>query len=335
MTTGAGSRSVLVVAAAGLTEHATLPDALAAARDTGGFAWLDLAEPSEADLAELGRHLGLPPLAVEDAVTAAQRPKLEIYGNQVFTVLRPARYLDSDELVEIAEIAIFLRPDAVVTVRHGATDVPDRVRAELVEPDPELLDFGPAAVLYRVADLVVDDYEDVVTSLDADLAEIEGEVFGPDEEDHSHRIYRLKDEVAQLRRAVDPLVRPMEQLAGADVPPVAAHTAHHFRDVYDHVLRASESIDLIDRQLSDALEANSASVTMVQNRIALRQNADMRKISAWGAIGLVPTAIAGVYGMNFQHMPGLSSWWGFPVTLAATTLVCLLLHRAFRRNGWL
>jgi magnesium transporter len=317
-----------------LPDPATLPDALAAARASGGFVWLGLLQPSHARLSEVAAELGLPDLAVEDAVTAHQRPKLEAYPDLTFMVLRPVRYVDSDEVVDVAEVAVFLGADFVVTARHGTSDVLTRVRRELDDPNTDLPDFGPSVVLYRAADLVVDQYESVVDDLEVDVDQIEDEVFGS-EDDHSERIYKLKDEVASFQRAVAPLVRPMEQLVASQAPNVREDSAHHFRDVLDHVLRAAESVAVIDRQLTDALEVNTARVTVVQNRIALRQNEDMRKISSWAAIGLVPTAVAGVFGMNFRHMPGLDWWWGFPVTMAVTALGCLALFRAFRRNGWL
>lgn len=317
------------------TGRMSLADALQTVRAGGGFLWLGLAQPSDAQIGEVAEALALPALAVEDAVTAHQRPKLEVYGDLTFMVLRPVSYLDREEMVEVAEVAVFLGPDFVVTVRHGPSDVLAHVRRELDDPGTELPDFGPSVVLYRVADLVVDQYEQVVGELERDIDEIEGEVFGPDDADHSERIYKLKDEIATFQRAVAPLTRPIEQLVAAQAPHVREDSTHHFRDVQDHVLRAAESVDLMDRQLSAVLEVNTARVTVVQNRISLRQNEDMRKISAWAAIGLVPTAVAGIFGMNFHQMPGLSWAWGFPVTMALTTVACLVLFRAFRRNGWL
>ncbi len=313
----------------------TLRDGLTQARDQGGFVWLGLANPSEAEITEVAAELDLPDLAVEDAVTAHQRPKLEVYGDVVFVVLRPVRYVDRQEVVEVSEIALFLGADFVVTVRHGSSNVLRRVRRELDHDAPEVLAFGPSTVLYRAADLVVDDYEAVVTELDVDVDEIEDEVFGPDEEDHSQRIYRLKEEVASFRRAIAGLARPVELLTEGRVKHVSRDAGEYFRDVHDHVIRASESIDVIDRQLTDVLEANTARVSMVQNRISLQQNSDMRKISAWAAMALLPTVIAGIYGMNLGVWPGADRPWGFPVVLGLMAVAVLSLFRAFRRNGWL
>lgn len=313
----------------------TLDEAQAAVHASGGFVWLGLAQPSDAQIGEVAEALGLPALAVEDAVTAHQRPKLEVYGDLTFMVLRPVTYLEREEMVEVAEVAVFLGTDFVVTVRHGHSDVLARVRRELDDPATELPDFGPSVVLYRVADVVVDQYEQVVGELERDIDEIEGEVFGPDDADHSERIYKLKDEIATFQRAVAPLCRPIEQLVAAQAPHVRADSTHHFRDVHDHVLRAAESVDLMDRQLTAVLEVNTARVTVVQNRISLRQNEDMRKISAWVAILAVPTMIAAIYGMNFEEMPELGTRYGYYVVLGVIVLACVVLHRVFKRSGWL
>jgi magnesium transporter len=307
----------------------------AAAHRTDGYVWVGLREPTDADIAEVAAEFALPDLAVEDAVHAHQRPKLEVYDDVVFVVLKPVRYVDHVEVVEITEIAMFLRPHAVVSVRHGEGGVLRQVRAELdagVAPD---VDFGPAGVLYRTADRVVDSYEAALGHIELDVDDIESRVFGPGEDDHSERIYKLKQEVAEFRRAVLPLQRPLERLAAGEVPHVPPAAEPYFRDVHDHLLRAADALEVIDRQLSDVLQANTARVTTGQSRVALRQNEDMRKISAWAAIALVPTAIAGIYGMNFEHMPELGTRYGYFVVLAVILGACVSLHRAFRRNRWL
>ncbi len=305
------------------------------ARDTSGFVWIGLRQPSDADIAQVAEEFQLPALAVEDAVTAHQRPKLEVYGDVVFVVLKPVRYVDYDEVVDVAEIAMFVGPHFVVTVRHGDSDVLRRVRAELESPSGHELEFGASTVLYRAADLVVDGYEQAIEHILYDFDEIEARVFGLSTDDHAERIYTLKQEVAQFRRALAPLARPLENLAAGTVRLIAAESAPYFRDVYDHLLRASDALEAIDRQLSDVLQANAARVTTTQSRIALRQNEDMRKISAWAAIALVPTAVAGIYGMNFDTMPELRWKYGYFLVLAVIVTVCGSLHRLFRRNGWL
>lgn len=306
-----------------------------AARDTPGYVWIGLREPTDADIAEVAEQFRLPTLAVEDAVHAHQRPKLEVYDDVVFAVLKPVRYVDHVEVVEITEIAMFLRPHAVVSVRHGEGGVLRQVRAELDAGVPDELDFGPAGVLYRTADRVVDAYETALEHIDLDVDDIERLVFGPGEDDHAERIYKLKQEVAEFRRAMLPLQRPLERLAAGEVPSVPGAAEPYFRDVLDHLLRAADAIEVIDRQLTDVLQANTARVTMGQSRVALRQNEDMRKISAWAAIALVPTAIAGIYGMNFEHMPELGTRYGYFVVLAVIAGACVGLHRAFKRNRWL
>lgn len=304
------------------------------ARETAGFVWIGLQQPSAEDIAVVAREFRLPAVAVEDAVKAHQRPKLDVFDDVVFVVLRPVRYIDHDEVVEFSELALFVGVHFVVTVRHGESDVLHRVRAEL---DAGELGgpAGPTAVLHRAADLVADGFEDAVEQINDDIDDIEAQVFGPGEDDHAERIYKLKREIAEFRRAVAPLSRPLERLGDGEVPGVDPSWATSFRDVHDHVLRATEHIEGFDNLLTDVLQANVARVTVGQSRIALRQNEDTRRISAWAAIALVPTAIAGVYGMNFQNMPELGWRFGYPAVLVFIAVVCTVLHRAFRRNGWL
>ncbi|WP_448631395.1 magnesium and cobalt transport protein CorA [Cellulomonas soli] len=314
----------------------SLADAALAAREREGFVWVGMQGPSDEDIAEVAALFDLPALAVEDAVHAHQRPKLELDGDIVFAVLKPIRYVDHVEVVDVAELAFFLGPTFVVTVRHGQCDVLAHVRSELESGlEPPRDGFGPAGVLYRAADLVADGYEQALQLINEDVDEIEALVFGPGADDHAERIYKLKSEVAEFRRAVLPLVRPLERLAAGGVPHVPAEAEAYFRDVHDHVLRAADGVELADRQLSDVLQANTARVTTGQSKVALRQNEDMRKISAWAAIALVPTAVAGIYGMNFDHMPELRWRYGYFVVLGVIAGTCLGLHRLFRRNGWL
>ncbi len=250
-------------------------------------------------------------------------------------MLRPVSYIDSEELVETEEIALFLGQHFVVSVRHGNTPLLSQVRTELDRRSLPNDLTGPTAVLHRVADLIVDQYAVVARAIDDDVAEIEAQVFGEREGDHAERIYRLKREVLEFRRAVLPLVDPMYRLMNGNVPGVDPQSRQFFRDVHDHVLRAADEIERHDRLLSDILQANVARVSVGQNEVSVRQNEDMRKISAWAAIALVPTAIAGIYGMNFDNMPELSWRYGYFVVLGVIGGACLMLHRAFKRNGWL
>lgn len=312
-----------------------LDRAAEAARSTSGFVWIGLRQPTADDIAMVADEFGLPPLAVEDAVKAHQRPKLDVYDDVVFMVLKPVRYVDHEEVVDVSEIALFLGPNFVVTVRHGHSDVLLRVRAELDGGGSDLVTHGPTAVLYRTADLVVDGYEEAISAINEDMDEIESQVFGTDEDDHAERIYKLKREIAEFRRAVVPLATPLHRLAEGSVPGIDQAVAPYFRDVHDHAMRAADAIEGHDRMLSDVLQADLARVGVRQSKIAVRQNADMRRISAWAAIALAPTAIAGIYGMNFEFMPLLTWRYGYFVVLAVVFGVCVGLYWMFRRSGWL
>ena len=322
-----------------------LDEAGRAARSTSGFVWIGLQQPTEADIAAVAAEFDLPHLAVEDAVKAHQRPKLESYGDVLFVVLKPVRYVDHDEVVDVTEIAMFLGPSFVVTVRHGESDVLRRVRKELDSGQAADDGFGhsPTTVLYRTADLVVDGYEEALSFINDDVDEIESQVFGSAEgEDHSQRIYKLKREIAEFRRSVVPLATPLQRLAEGTVHGVDDEVAPYFRDVHDHLMRAADGIEGHDRLLSDVLQADlsrvaarQSLVSVRQNEIAVRQNEDMRKISAWAAIALVPTAIAGIYGQNFDNMPELHWQYGYFMALTVMLTACTTLYLLFRRNGWL
>ena len=313
----------------------SVPEARQAARTVrDGFVWLGLVEPTAEEIAAVASEFELPALAVEDAVKAHQRPKLERYGDVLFVVVKPVRYIDHDEIVDVDEVAVFLGETFIVTVRHGDNDVVSRVRTELDDDSP-LLDLGPSAVLYRLLDIVVDGYGDVAGEIDVDVSDIEVQVFGGDPGDHSERVYKLKREVLQFRSAVLPLAPAVEDLAAGTVPGVNPKTADYFRDVHDHLLRIGDQIEGYDNLLTGVLQADLARVAVRQNQAAARQNEDVRKISAWAAIALVPTAIAGIYGMNFDNMPELHTRYGYFVVLFVIALACVGLYAQFRRNDWL
>jgi magnesium transporter len=313
----------------------SVPEARQATRTVrDGFVWLGLVEPTADAIAAVAAEFGLPALAVEDAVKAHQRPKLERYGDVLFVVVKPVRYIDHDEIVDVDEVAVFLGETFVVTVRHGDNDVVSRVRTELDDDSP-LLDLGPSAVLYRLLDIVVDGYGEVAGEIDVDVSDIEVQVFGGDPGDHSERVYKLKREVLQFRSAVLPLAPAVEDLAAGTVAGVNPKTADYFRDVHDHVLRIGDRIEGYDDLLTGVLQADLARVAVRQNQAAARQNEDVRKISAWAAIALVPTAIAGIYGMNFDNMPELHTRYGYFVVLFVIALACVGLYVQFRRNDWL
>jgi magnesium transporter len=303
--------------------------ALATARADHGFVWIGLYEPSHAELQEVAAEFGLHRLAVEDAMEAHhQRPKLERYGDSLFVVLKTLRYIEETSDIESEELALFVGPNYFVTVRHGLANPLSEVRAHLEREHQALLACGPAAVLYGVCDSVVDTYTAIADEVEHDIEEVEARVFSPERTNDAEAIYRLKREVLEFRRAVRPLVEPMAALAEGVEPLVHPDTKPFFRDVYDHVLRVMEQVESFDDLLSGILNANLA-------QVSVRQNADMRRISAWVAIVAVPTMIAGIYGMNFEHMPELTWQYGYPIVIGVMLLLCGWLYRAFKRSGWL
>ncbi|WP_432509253.1 magnesium and cobalt transport protein CorA [Kineococcus auxinigenes] len=314
--------------------------ALDAARAGGGFLWIGLHGADTWHLQRLQRLFDLPALAVEDAVTAHQRPKFEQYPGLTFAVLKPVRYVDHEEVVAVSEVAVFLGDGFLLTVRHGESGVVADVRAEMErgpgdDPGEHGCPHGAGHVLYRLLDRVVDGYGDAVEAIAIDVEEIEGKVFDGGEDDHSERIYKLKREVLEFKRAVVPLVAPVQQIVDGGLGSAADGDRTYYRDVLDHLLRAADAIDGYDRLLTDILQAQLTQVGVRQNRVSAQQNEDMRKISAWAAIALVPTAIAGIYGMNFEHMPELSTRYGYFVVLGVIVTACVGLYLAFRARKWL
>ena len=306
-----------------------LAAALRSARRRGGFVWIGLHGPSAADVAQLARPFGLPAAAVADAVAAHQRPKFQVHAGAAFAVVKPVRYVDPREVVDVSEIAVFTGDTFVITVRHGESGIPAAVRAEL-EADPAAALAGSAVVLRRTVELAISGYEQVVDAIAVDVDEIEEQVFSGDTADHAQRIYKLKREVLEFKRAVAPLVVPVQRIPQA----LPLGTGTHW-DVLDDLLRAAEAIEGYDSLLTDVLQAHLAQVGVQQNRVAVRQNEDMRKISAWAAIALVPTAVAGIYGMNFENMPELDTRYGYFVVLAVIVTTCAALYALLRRRNWL
>jgi magnesium transporter len=293
-----------------------------------GFVWIGLHDPSPEVVEAVGRRFELHPLAVEDAVNAHQRPKLEVIGDVLFLVLKTARHVDSAEPVEIGELMIFAGTRFVVTVRHGEGSPLHDVRRDL-EAHPDLLGIGPSSVLYAVTDRVVDDYAEVIERLALEVDAVEAEVFSGTGANPTERIYKLKREVLEFKRAVKPLVDPMHRLATDQAGlPLDPRTADYFRDVNDHLMRDIERIVAFDELLTGVLQANFAQLTV-------RDNQDLRKISSWVAIAAVPTMIFGLYGMNFDHMPELRWQYGYPLVLLVVLTICVTLNRVFKRSGWL
>jgi len=291
------------------------------------FVWIGVFEPTAEEFDAVAREFELHPLAVEDAIHAHQRPKIEVYEDTLFVVLKTARYEDATESVHFGEIQLFVGDGFVVTVRHGRGSALGDVRRSL-EKSHDLLCCGPFAVLHAVADRVVDDYAPVLSGLDDDIGEIEAQVFTHERSNPTERIYKLKREVLEFHRNTRPFAEALHRLAVGAVPKSHPELNSYFRDVYDHLLRVVGEIEDKRDVLTDALNANLA-------QVSVRQNEDMRAISAWVAIAAVPTVIGAVYGMNFEHMPELRSTWAYPAVLVLMGLVCWGLWRRFKRAGWL
>jgi magnesium transporter len=296
-------------------------------RPPGSFVWIGLYEPTQEEFESLTREFDLHPLAVEDAIQAHQRPKLEVYGEMLFLVLKTARYVDPQEVVELGELLVFCGPDYVITVRHGEAGSLTAARRAL-EADPERMRHGPSAALHAILDTVVDDYQPAIDGLQNDVDEVEEELFSPRRVNAAERIYRLQRETLQFRRAVAPLVDPLDKLALGRMEHVSEPVRDYYRDVHDHLVRARDMLDGIRDLLAGTLQANLA-------QVAVRQNDDVRRISAWVAIIAVPTAIAGIYGMNFDDMPELDWSLGYPAVLLVMASICVGLYVYFKRSGWL
>ncbi len=293
----------------------------------GDFVWVGLHEPTEAEIEDVAIAFTLHPLSVEDAVKAHQRPKLELYDDSLFLTVKTLWYVDEEDAVETGEINLFLGEDFVVTVRHGE-GAELRGSRQFLEQRATVLSHGPSSVMYAVCDMVVDGYEAVAAALEVDVDEVEASVFSQHRTRDSARIYTLKREIAEVRRAVLPLRDPMRRFASGIVPGVVPDSAPFFRDVADHLLRVADSIDALDGLLSAAFEAHLAS-------ISVQQNEDMRKISAGVGLVAIPTLVAGIYGMNFDHMPELHWTLGYPLSVVVMVLSSLGLLYFFKKSGWL
>lgn len=307
----------------------------------GGMAWIGLYRPTREEIESVAAEFDLHELAVEDTVHAHQRPKLERYGDVVFTVLRPARYLDEAEEVEFGELHVFTGHDFIVTIRHAESPDLAKVR-ERLEDTPELLQQGPEAVLYAIFDQVVDEMEPVVVGLENDIDEIEDQVFGGDPE-VSRRIYALTREVIELQRATHPLSQMLRALhQGYARRTVDEELRRKLRDVEDHVIKIVERVDSFRVLLQNILTVNATLVGQRQNEemqrlteSSLAQSEEVKKISSWAAILFAPTLVGTVYGMNFDLMPELHWAYGYPFAVLLMALVCVTLFWLFKRRGWL
>jgi magnesium transporter len=304
-----------------------IADALEASREPGNFVWIGLHEPTAAEFEAVKNEFQLHELAVEDAIKAHQRPKLEVYEGMLFLVLKTAWYEESVEEVHLGEILLFLGETFVVTVRHGPASGLAEVRKRL-EGDPALLRCGPGAVLYAILDRIVDDYKPVIHGLENDISEVEGEVFSAVRSNPAERIYFLKREALEFHQAVAPLITAVDRLARGGYDQIHEDIRPYLRDIHDHLLRTVDTVVGFRDLLTSVLDANLTQVNV-------RQNEDMRKISAWVAILAVPTMIAGIYGMNFKHMPELEARYGYFVILAVMAAACGTLYGQFKKSGWL
>jgi magnesium transporter len=294
--------------------------------DKDGFVWLGLHDPDAAELAEAAERFDLPPLAVEDATQAHQRPKIEDYDDGYFLVLHTARYIDESEEVEFGEVHVFTGPGYVVVVRHGAASELHSAR-ERLEQQPELLRLGPASAVWAIMDKVVDDYQPVVEGIENDVEEVEEAVFSA-VGDQTRRIYLLRRELAEFYRAVHPLLGALDTLESRTRENVPKLLRNHLRDVEDHVQRVEEEITAQRDVLASIFQANLAVISLQQNDV-------VRQISGWAAIIAVPTFLASIWGMNFTHMPELAWRYGYPLALLAMFATGLVLYRVLRRAGWL
>lgn len=336
-------------------DPANLNETYEVMRDRGGMAWIGLYRPSEAEIRSIADEFSLHPLAVDDALAGHQRSKLERYGDTLFVVLRPARYLDDVERVEFGELHLFVGPDFVVTIRHAESPNLARVRHRL-EANPELLATGPEAVLYAILDQVVDEYGPVIAGLENDIDEIEDQLFAG-EEGVSRRIYELSREVMDFQRATQPLVGMLEALLrGSDKYQVDLELQRYLRDVLDHALRIVDRAGAFRSILENTLTVEATLVGQRQNdemrrmtelnlaqsdemrrmtELNLSQNEEIKKISSWAAILFAPTVIGTTYGMNFDYMPELHWTLGYPLALGLMVATSTTLYLVFKRKGWL
>jgi magnesium transporter len=310
-------------------------------RERRGMAWIGLYRPDMQEIRSVAKEFDLHPLAVEDAITAHQRAKLERYGTTLFTVLRPARYLDEVEEVEFGELHIFTGEDFVVTIRHAEAPDLGRVRRRL-EAAPALLKLGPEAILYAILDQVVDEYLPVVAGLENDIDEIEDQLFTGDPA-VSRRIYELSREVIEFQRATHPLLNMLVALeSGFDKYKVDLELQRNLRDVHDHAIRVVEQADSFRVLLQNALSVHTTLVGQQQNdemrsltEASLAQNEEVKRISSWAAILFAPTLVGTIYGMNFTHMPELRWTAGYPLAIGLMVATSVTLYLVFKRRGWL
>ena len=290
------------------------------------FVWVGMADATDEELECMRAEFNLHPLAVEDALVGHQRPKIEEYGESLFAVMRPVEIVEGE--LQIGELAVFVGPNYVLSVRRGSSHGFHDVRARC-EREPELLRNGSGFVLYALMDAVVDRYFPVMDAMENRLETIEEQIFMKDaQRANIERLYELKREVLRFRHAVSPLIETAGKLHGGRVPPAVQDCGDYFRDVYDHLHRINISIDAIRDTINTAIQVNLSMVAIDESEVN-------KRLAAWAAIFAVATAFAGIWGMNFEHMPELHWKYGYPTALAAMFGICLYLYRRFRKSGWL
>lgn len=308
-------------------DGSSITEMIASARKDGGFVWVGVSEPTSAEFDGLVQDFEFHPLAVEDAIHAKQRPKLEAYEGMTFVVLRTTFYEERASQVTTGEILAFIGDHYIVVVRHGEGSPLAGVRARL-EQHPGLLKLGPYAVLHAIADQVIDSYIAIAGELEKDVIEVEQSVFSDRKAYNSEKIYFLKRELLEFRHAIDPLVVPLQRLAVDFNDIVPDELAPFFRDTLDHLHSAVDLANGLDDLLTSALSADLA-------HVQVQQNEDMRKITSWVALASTPTMMAGIYGMNFEHMPELELTFGYPLVLSGMVAVTCFLYYKFKKSGWL
>ena len=290
------------------------------------FVWVGMADATDEELECMRAEFNLHPLAIEDALVGHQRPKIEEYGESLFAVMRPVEIVEGE--MQIGELAVFVGPNYVLSARRGSSHGFHDVRARC-EREPELLRNGSGFVLYALMDAVVDRYFPVMDAMENRLETIEEQIFMKDaQRANIERLYELKREVLRFRHAVSPLIETAGKLHGGRVPPAVQDCGDYFRDVYDHLHRINISIDAIRDTINTAIQVNLSMVAIDESEVN-------KRLAAWAAIFAVATAFAGIWGMNFEHMPELHWKYGYPTALAAMFGICLYLYRRFRKSGWL
>jgi len=304
-----------------------ISDLVDVARRDGGFVWLGLSEPTEAEFDLVVGELNFHPLAVEDAINAKQRPKIEDYEGLTFFVLKTVFFDAKEQEITTGELLCFIADHYIVIVRHGEGSPLATVRHDL-ELRPELLALGPYSVLHAVADRVIDGYTAIGASLEQEVVSVENKVFNGKRQTFSQEIYFLKREIIEFKHAIEPLLTPIGRITSGLVTSVPEAIKPFFRDTSDHLLQAIEHVSGLDSLITSVLQADLA-------HIQVQQNIDVRRISAWVALASGPTMLAGIYGMNFRHMPELGTRYGYYVVLGVMVTLTGFLFRNFKKSGWL